>query len=205
MGGIAAPTRPPPQLQLGPSRQREEGSLTFLPSALMRSQHTRNGGEKKKHFCNNIFHFCLSMPGTYKGQQKCSLSSVSHCSGGEVNTRLSLFLQTSTFSHLLCFHPPPTSDPQISLCSRYGCNMNERTRGAVCDSLCRFVLRFRLRFLCFSGFFFFLFSSSRGAVEQDKLKRTGVADRGDEATIGKCGIKTVLVKELSGRDCSIEC
>lgn len=53
--------------------------------------------------------------------------------------------------------------------------------------------------------FLFLFSSSRGAVEQDKLKRTGVADRGDEATIGKCGIKTVLVKELPGRDCSIEC
>lgn len=61
-------------------------------------------------------------------------------------------------------------------------------------------------FYVFLGFFFFfLFSSSRGAVEQDKLKRTGVADRGDEATIGKCGIKSVLVKELSGRDCSIEC
>lgn len=167
----------------------------------MRSQRTRNREGKKRHFCNNISQFCLSMPGTYKGQVKRSRSSVSHCSGGEVNTRLSLFLQTSTFSHLLCFHPPPTSDPQISLCSQYGCNMNERTQGAVCDSLCRFSRSdLDCDFYVFLGFFFFFtsFSSSRGAVERDKLKRTAVADRGDEATLGKCGIKTILVKELSG-------
>lgn len=47
--------------------------------------------------------------------------------------------------------------------------------------------------------FFPLFCSSRGAVEQDKLKCTVVADRGDEATLGKCGMETVSVKELSGR------
>lgn len=53
-------------------------------------------------------------------------------------------------------------------------------------------------FLPFFFIFFFLFCSSRGAVEQDKLKRTGVADRGDEATIGKCGIKNRLGERIVG-------
>lgn len=55
--GGAAPTRPPPQLQLGPSRQTDgAGERARKPlspsshSALMRSQLTRNGGGKKKAF-----------------------------------------------------------------------------------------------------------------------------------------------------------
>lgn len=42
-------------------------------------------------------------------------------------------------------------------------------------------------------FFFFLC----GGIERDKVKHTGIADKGDEATIGKCRIKTVLGKGSS--------
>lgn len=54
--------------------------------------------------------------------------------------------------------------------------------------LIQIMLRFRQRF-----FFFFLC----GGIERDKVKHTGIADKGDEATIGKCRIKTVLGKGSS--------
>lgn len=53
--------------------------------------------------------------------------------------------------------------------------------------------------------FFSSFSSSRRAVEQDKLKRTVLADRGDEATLGKSGIKNGIGERVVGEDCSFEC
>lgn len=60
--------------------------------------------------------------------------------------------------------------------------MNERRYRAVCDS-CSDLDR---------DFFFLC-----GGMEKDKAKHTGIADKGDEATIGKCRIKTDLGKESS--------
>lgn len=50
------------------------------------------------------------------------------------------------------------------------------------------MLRFRQKFL---------FLLLGGGIERDKVKHAGVADKGDEATIGKRRIKTVFGKESS--------
>lgn len=120
-------------------RQREEDSLTFLPFGANEIPAYPQWG-RKKVFLQYYLPFLLVYAGDLQRPTEVLpflCESLLGRRGGK-HTALPFSANLHVFTSApLCFHHPPTTDPQIPLCSQYGCNMNERTQGAVCDSLCR--------------------------------------------------------------------
>lgn len=166
----------------------------------MRSQHTLN--KKSISAIISSISACLRR-GPTKAIRSASFSLWYTVQRG-ANTCSSalLFLHTSRFHHFRAstFHPRPI--PNISLEPDRCKSEYEWKNVESCLWHNVSVVWFRSCSDFDRDFFFFFLC---GGIERDKVKHTGIADKGDEATIGKCRIKTVLGKGSSVWDIYNEC